>query len=176
MHGQCNRGRCRRRGRRHMRQQPERAFHPEGCLVAMVRGIRAVVVYPMNALANSQLGELEKFLCRGYPQGRSPVTFRRYTGQESDEERQEIIASPPDILLTNYVMLELVLTRPWDYQLIEAAKGLRFLVLDELHTYRGRQGADVAMLVRRVRESCHAGSLLHVGTSATLAGGGTWTE
>jgi very-short-patch-repair endonuclease len=140
------------------------------------RGIQAIIVYPMNALANSQLGELEKFLCRGYPAGYSPVTFCRYTGQESDEERKEIIASPPDILLTNYVMLELVLTRPWDNQLVDAARGLRFLVLDELHTYRGRQGADVAMLVRRVREACHAENLLHVGTSATLAGGGTWVE
>jgi ATP-dependent helicase YprA (DUF1998 family)/very-short-patch-repair endonuclease len=138
------------------------------------RGIQAIIVYPMNALANSQVGELEKFLRRGYPAGRSPVTFRRYTGQENDAERKEIIASPPDILLTNYVMLELVLTRPWDYQLVDAAKGLRFLVLDELHTYRGRQGADVAMLVRRVREFCRAEKLLHVGTSATLAGGGTW--
>ena len=140
------------------------------------RGIQAIIVYPMNALANSQMGELEKFLCRGYPAGAELVTFRRYTGQESDEDRKEIIAKPPDILLTNYVMLELVLTRPWDYQLIDAAKDLRFLVLDELHTYRGRQGADVAMLVRRIRESCKALNLLHVGTSATLAGGGTWAE
>ena len=116
------------------------------------------------------------FSARGYPKGSPPVTFRRYTGQESDEERKEIIEARPDILLTNYVMLELVLTRPWDHQLIDAAKGLRFLVLDELHTYRGRQGADVAMLVRRLRESCEATELLHVGTSATLAGGGTWAE
>lgn len=140
------------------------------------KGIQAIIVYPMNALANSQMGELEKFLCRGYPKGHPPVTFRRYTGQESDEERKQIIANPPDILLTNYVMLELVLTRPWDYQLIQAAQGLRFLVLDELHTYRGRQGADVAMLVRRIRESCDAANLLHVGTSATLAGGGAWAD
>jgi ATP-dependent helicase YprA (DUF1998 family)/very-short-patch-repair endonuclease len=140
------------------------------------RGIQAIVVYPMNALANSQMGELRKFLCHGYPDGRPPVTFQRYTGQESDEKRKEIIANPPDILLTNYVMLELLLTRPWDRNLIRAARGLRFLVLDELHTYRGRQGADVAMLVRRVREACEARELLHVGTSATLAGGGTWRE
>ena len=140
------------------------------------KGIQAIIVYPMNALANSQVGELEKFLCRGYPDGRPPVTFQRYTGQESDEERRNIIANPPDILLTNYVMLELVLTRPWDYQLINAAQGLRFLVLDEIHTYRGRQGADVAMLVRRVREACAAKDLIHVGTSATLVDEGTWAE
>jgi very-short-patch-repair endonuclease len=140
------------------------------------KGIQAIIVYPMNALANSQIGELKKFLELGYPVGKPPVTFRRYTGQETEEERSEIIANPPDILLTNYVMLELVLTRPWDSQLIDHAKGLRFLVLDELHTYRGRQGADVAMLVRRLREACDAKQMLHVGTSATLAGGGSWGE
>jgi ATP-dependent helicase YprA (DUF1998 family) len=55
------------------------------------RGIQAVVVYPMNALANSQEGELKKFLCFGYPDGKGPVTFRRYTGQESKEQQQEIL-------------------------------------------------------------------------------------
>jgi len=138
------------------------------------QGVQAIVVYPMNALANSQVGELEKFLCRGFD--KPPVTFRRYTGQESDEERKEIIASPPDIILTNYVMLELVLTRPKDRKLIHAAQGLRFLALDELHTYRGRQGADVSLLVRRLREACNATDLLHVGTSATMASGESWPD
>ena len=59
------------------------------------KGIRAIVVYPMNAFANSQCNELEKFLCRGFPQGKPPVTFRRYTGQERGEERQDILATPP---------------------------------------------------------------------------------
>jgi hypothetical protein len=130
-------------------------------------GIKAIVVYPMNALANSQLRELEKFLTIGYPGG-PPVTFDRYTGQESAEARARIIASPPDILLTNYVMLELVLTRPRDRGLVSAAEGLWFLVLDELHTYRGRQGADVAMLVRRLRDICAAPAIQCVGTSATM--------
>jgi len=111
------------------------------------KGIRAIVVYPMNALANSQYQELEKFLTRGFPGG-SPVTFRLYTGQQSEEQRTEIIANPPDILLTNYVMLELLLTRPKDKPIINSARGrLQFLVLDGLRTYRGRQGADVALLV-----------------------------
>ncbi|MGH9226164.1 MAG: helicase-related protein, partial [Acidimicrobiales bacterium] len=97
-------------------------------------------------------------------------TFDRYTGQECPDERRRILAEPPDILLTNYVMLDLVLTRPDERRhLIEAARGLHFLVLDEFHTYRGRQGADVAMLVRRVRESCEAPALQVVGTSATVA-------
>ena len=100
----------------------------------------AIVVYPMNALCNSQMGELDKFLRRGYGPGQEPVTFARYTGQETEEERKAIADSPPDVLLTNYVMLELLLTRmdPNDERLIAAAEGLRFLVLDELHTYRGR--------------------------------------
>lgn len=135
-------------------------------------GIKAIVVYPMNALANSQLGELGKFLGFGFD-GKSPVTFRRYTGQESDEERKDIIAHPPDILLTNYVMLELVLTRPDEKDLIAAASGMRFLVLDELHTYRGRQGADVSLLVRRLRDRVGARDLVCVGTSATMGGDGT---
>ena len=141
-------------------------------------GLQAIIVYPMNALANSQLGELSKYLEAGYAPGASPVTFARYTGQESDEERKRIQANLPDILLTNYVMLELLLTREEDKPLINAARGLRFLVLDELHTYRGRQGADVAMLVRRARERFEEKSrpLQVVGTSATLASAGTFAE
>lgn len=136
--------------------------------------LTAIVVYPMNALCNSQLEELQKYLCLGYPEGGEPVTFARYTGQEGEEARQRLAASPPDILLTNYVMLELMLTRHSspDPQVVAQAKGLRFLVLDELHTYRGRQGADVAMLVRRVRDRTNP-DLLCVGTSATMATGGT---
>jgi len=141
---------------------------------ARTPGVKAIIVYPMNALANSQRGELEKFLRNGYGDGREPVTFARYTGQERGEERDRILANPPDILLTNYVMLELVLTRPDERaRLVKAAKGLQFLVLDELHTYRGRQGADVAMLVRRVREACSSPHLQCVGTSATMASGGS---
>ena len=137
-------------------------------------GVKAIIVYPMNALANSQLGELRKFLKHGYPDGSEPVTFARYTGQEKPDERRQILANPPDILLTNYVMLELVLTRPEERSaLVRAAQGLEFLVLDELHTYRGRQGADVAMLVRRVRNACSSPNLQVVGTSATVASGGT---
>jgi superfamily II DNA/RNA helicase/very-short-patch-repair endonuclease len=137
------------------------------------KGISAIVIYPMNALCNSQLEELKRFLTYGYGEGREPVTYARYTGQEDKEERQKIAENPPDILLTNYVMLELIMTRQEfpDPQVIEHAKGLRFLVLDELHTYRGRQGADVAMLVRRVRERLNL-DLLCVGTSATMSSEG----
>ncbi|MEU7305407.1 protein kinase [Streptomyces sp. NPDC007206] len=140
--------------------------------------VRAIVVYPMNALANSQLGELEKYLRHGFGKGREPVTFARYTGQESTEERRELRRNPPDILLTNYVMLELMLTRPDDRSsLIRMAEGLQFLVFDELHTYRGRQGADVAFLIRRVREACRASATLQcIGTSATMSTQGSWED
>jgi Lhr-like helicase/very-short-patch-repair endonuclease len=136
---------------------------------------RAIVVYPMNALANSQLEELKKFL--GADPATRSVTFGRFTGQEDTEEREAMKANPPDILLTNFMMLELLLTRQnaIDQQVVANARGLRFLVLDELHTYRGRQGADVALLVRRVREAL-ADKLICIGTSATMATDGTEME
>ncbi|GIG65147.1 protein kinase domain-containing protein [Phytomonospora endophytica] len=135
--------------------------------------IRAILVYPMNALVNSQMEELERFLGDGFGEGAEPVTFARYTGQEGQEKRTEIRANPPDILLTNYVMLELMLTRREDRKVIAAAKGLEFLVFDELHTYRGRQGADVAWLIRRLKQACEAPDVQCVGTSATMSTGGT---
>ena len=136
---------------------------------------RAIVVYPMNALANSQLEELKKFL--GTEASSRQVTFGRFTGQENTEEREAMKASPPDILLTNFMMLELLLTRQnaIDQKVISNARGLRFLVLDELHTYRGRQGADVALLVRRVREALSE-QLVCIGTSATMSTEGTELE
>lgn len=136
---------------------------------------RAIVIYPMNALANSQLEELGKFLA-DYGE-HPPVSYGRYTGQEDEEERQRLATNPPDILLTNFMMLELLMTRQDDKDkaVIRNAKGLRFLVLDELHTYRGRQGADVALLVRRVREAL-ADQLQCIGTSATMATEGTEQE
>lgn len=131
---------------------------------------RAIVIYPMNALANSQLEELDKFL-HGYPSGQEPFSVKRYTGQESVDERKTIADNPPDILLTNFMMLELILTRfeEVDRRVVDHCRGLEFLVLDELHTYRGRQGADVAMLVRRIRERMQTEKLVCIGTSATMS-------
>ena len=133
----------------------------------------AIVVYPMNALANSQVEELNKFI--GRAPGDPPVTFARYTGQEDPDERKRVADEPPDILLTNFMMLELLMTRQEeiDRRVIGNCAGLRFLVLDELHTYRGRQGADVALLVRRVRERLRPENLLCIGTSATMASEGS---
>ncbi|MCS6899123.1 MAG: DEAD/DEAH box helicase [Myxococcales bacterium] len=134
---------------------------------------RAIIIYPMNALANSQLEEIHKYLAN--VPGGPPVTVARYTGQEGQDERLRIARHPPDILLTNFMMLELLMTRQdeQDQQVIDSCKGLSFLVLDELHTYRGRQGADVAMLVRRVRERLALHRLVCIGTSATMASEGS---
>ena len=139
------------------------------------RGVQAIIVYPMNALANSQHEELGKFIHAAYPPDQAPVRFARYTGQEGREAREHIRNNPPDVLLTNYMMLELMLTRLEDRQLVKAAQGLRFLVFDELHTYRGRQGADVAMLIRRCRHAV-GNNVICVGTSATMANDGTADE
>ena len=140
------------------------------------RRTRAIIVYPMNALANSQIKEVEKFLAQAdLPEHLRP-SVRRYTGQEKEAERQEVAANPPDILLSNYMMLELLLTRQddLDRQVVANASGIEFVVLDELHTYRGRQGADVAILVRRLRDRC-AGPTppICIGTSATMASEGS---
>jgi ATP-dependent helicase YprA (DUF1998 family) len=129
----------------------------------------------MNALANSQLKELEKFIEQcGLSQQLRP-TFARYTGQESQEDRDRIREAKPDILLTNFMMLELLMTRQskLDRAVIANADGLDYIVLDELHTYRGRQGADVAMLVRRVRDRlCQDHEPICIGTSADAAPSG----
>jgi hypothetical protein len=127
----------------------------------------------MNALANSQVGELERYFKDVADEHR--VSYKRYTGQESQEERQKIADNPPDILLTNFMMLELLLTRQddLDQTVIGNCENLGFLVLDELHTYRGRQGADVAMLVRRLRQRLAPGKdVLCIGTSATMTSEG----
>lgn len=143
------------------------------------RRTSAIIVYPMNALANSQIKEIERFISQsGLPSELKPIV-RRYTGQESQEERQRIADDPPDVLLTNFMMAELLLTRQdsLDTKVIENASGLDFVVLDELHTYRGRQGADVAILVRRLRNRCTPDKApICIGTSATMASEGSDTN
>jgi ATP-dependent helicase YprA (DUF1998 family) len=129
-----------------------------------IKGVRAILVYPMNALINSQKEEFDKFIKKVT---NSPIRVEQYTGQEKTERKIEIQNNPPQIILTNYVMLELMLTRVHEAKFVESAD-LKFLVLDELHTYRGRQGADVAMLVRKLRQRSGR-DLLCIGTSATMS-------
>ncbi|MCR4440438.1 MAG: DEAD/DEAH box helicase [bacterium] len=135
-------------------------------------GTPALVVYPMNALVNSQHASLERLKAKYEERTgrRFPLTFAKYTGETPDDQREQMRTQPPQIVLTNYVMAELMLVRPEDESLLPRGGGaLRFLVFDELHTYRGRQGADVAMLIRRLKERCASTNLVHVGTSATMA-------
>jgi len=153
-----------------------------------VKGVKAIIVYPMNALANSQYDEfsvrlagsgLKIAIYTGDTKNSRKEALAGYlslTGRKEpyDSElisREEIKETPPDILLTNYVMLEYILTRFYDKDIFpEANLGvLKFLVLDEVHTYTGRQGADVAYLIRRVKQHTRTtGELLCIGTSATV--------
>lgn len=145
-------------------------------------GTKAVLIYPMNALANDQLKRLRRLL-KG-----TGVTFARYTGDTPrqelpeherpedvpDEERmsrERIQAAPPDILLTNYAMLELLLVRREDQRIFQH-KQVRYLVLDEVHTYGGARGIEVGCLIRRFKEHVDRshGGLICVGTSATVKG------
>ncbi|MDR0938844.1 MAG: DEAD/DEAH box helicase [Mediterranea sp.] len=135
----------------------------------------AIIVYPMNALINSQYDELKRY--RVYfieaSGGREcPVTFGKYTGQEGDSERKQMQDSPPNIILTNYMMLEFLMTRSGGE--VELRRNflanLHFLVFDELHTYRGMQGSDVSFLIRRIKAQA-AGQVLCFGTSATMVAG-----
>lgn len=142
------------------------------------KGIKAVIVYPMNALINSQSDALKAYsTIFEVSTGRKfPITFAQYTGQEDEAERLRVREQLPDIILTNYMMLELLLTRPQETSIRESIyESLRFLVFDELHTYRGRQGADVAMLIRRIKAQV-TNKVVCIGTSATMVSGGTIKE
>jgi superfamily II DNA/RNA helicase len=140
-----------------------------------LKGIKAVIVYPMNALINSQRDSLIEYKdnfekVTGTP---FPISFARYTGQEKQDERDAVQANLPDILLTNYMMLELLLTRSQEAVVRESIfQNIRFLVFDELHTYRGRQGADVAMLIRKIKAQTE-NHVVCIGTSATMVSGGS---
>jgi superfamily II DNA or RNA helicase len=138
-------------------------------------GVFAIIVYPMNALINSQTNEFNIYK-KNYEDATGqgfPITVGQYTGQEKSGPRAEMQEKPPEILLTNYMMLELLLTRLQERTIRDAIySNLRFLVFDELHTYRGRQGADVAMLIRRIRAQCKQ-EVVCIGTSATMVSVGS---
>lgn len=132
--------------------------------------LSALLIYPMNALINSQFEALERYT-EDYEakHGPCPVRFEKYTGQTSQDVRTKVINDPPHILLTNYMMFDLILLRPTERPLVKVmTQNLRTMIVDELHFYRGRQGADVAMLLRRLRQRA-GGDVQMIGTSATIA-------
>ena len=143
--------------------------------------LSALLIYPMNALINSQYDSLVESKERYEAQyGECPVRFERYTGQTRRDVRDQVINDPPHILLTNYMMFDLILLRPTERPLVKVmTQNLRTMVVDELHFYRGRQGADVAMLLRRLRQRATAASgreVQMIGTSATIASEGGRAE
>ena len=145
-------------------------------------GIKAILIYPMNALATDQAGRLANLIhnspLKGY------ITAGIYVGQQEEHpsmfmapdrivsDKNTLRLSPPDILLTNYKMLDYLLIRPDDRPLWaqNTAESLRYLVVDELHTFDGAQGSDLACLVRRLKSrlAIEPDHLCCVGTSATL--------
>ncbi|MBM4050693.1 MAG: DEAD/DEAH box helicase, partial [Planctomycetes bacterium] len=147
-------------------------------------GLTALLLYPMNALANDQLARIEEYLEGAGFAG--AVTAKKYDRSTTEAERDAMRRNPPHILLTNYMMLEYLLVRPKDREDIFANHRCRFLVLDEVHTYRGTLGTNIALLVRRVqahlaraRQEWHTDvpeadrprrfpKLIHIGTSATI--------
>ena len=146
------------------------------------RGVKAVLLYPMNALATDQAMRINDFLTR--PELKD-VTAGLYIGEAPDTtyprvltERSEIRSQRPDILITNYKMLDLLLQRGEDLALWQDAD-IAYVVVDEFHTYDGAQGTDVAMLLRRLAAATNhsqpgkpLGNICPVATSATLGEGG----
>lgn len=148
-------------------------------------GIKAVLIYPMNALANDQAGRIAAMVSANDGL-RGSVRAGLYVGQRDEHPRREMTPDgiitdrdalrldPPDILLTNYKMLDYLLVRPEDLPLWQhnGPETLRFMVVDELHTFDGAQGTDLACLIRRLkaRLKTPARHLCCVGTSATLGG------
>lgn len=132
------------------------------CLKHPGPGVKALIIYPMNALANDQVRRIEKATAD------VPVTSGLFVGPVDDQERDAMRRNPPDILITNYVMLDWMLTRSKDQRIFEASRdSLRYIVLDEIHTYRGNKAAHLKYLLHRLKARL-SGPVVQIGTSATL--------
>lgn len=110
-------------------------------------GVTAILMYPMNALANDQEARIRELLEES---GHTHVKVARYDRSTKQDEREKLRKDPPHILLTNYMMLEYLLVRPVDRDALFANHRCRFVVLDEVHTYRGSLGSNIALLFRRL--------------------------
>lgn len=110
-------------------------------------GLTAILVYPMNALMQDQIERIQQYL---EASGHGHVRVEKYDRTTTESARDAMRRSPPHILLTNYMMLEYLLVRPADREALFANHRCRYLVLDEVHTYRGSLGANIALLVRRL--------------------------
>jgi len=150
------------------------------------RGIKAIVVYPMNALATDQAKRFAQLIYRASNmRGKLRVGLFIGEGEENPSrlmgpemvitDKNTLRNSPPDILLTNYKMLDFLLLRPGDQKLwkYNQPDTLRYLVVDELHTFDGAQGTDLACLIRRLKARLNTPKehLICIGTSATLGSG-----
>jgi ATP-dependent helicase YprA (DUF1998 family) len=132
------------------------------CLKHPGAGVKALIIYPMNALANDQVRRIEEAAAD------IPVTYGLFVGPVGDRERDAIRRKPPDILITNYVMLDWMLTRSKDQSIFDASReSLRYIVLDEIHTYRGNKATHLKYLLNRLRARL-SGPIVQIGTSATL--------
>lgn len=139
------------------------------CLKRPGPGVKALIIYPMNALANDQIRRFRKVLeelHRLVPG--TPVTLDLFTSSTSERERDAMRRDPPDILVTNYVMLDWMLARSKDQPIFAASSdSLRYIVLDEIHTYRGNKATHLMYLLARLKARL-TGPVVQIGTSATL--------
>lgn len=128
----------------------------------------------MNALANDQEGRIKWYLKQSGWEG--AIRLAQYNRGTSSTQRAELRERPPHLLLTNYQMLEYLLVRPADRKELFKNHRMRFVVLDEVHTYGGTLGSHVALLLRRLQAHLaqtapQRAKPIFVGASATIATG-----
>src|SRR5690554_3152365 len=126
------------------------------CLEDRGPGIKAIIVYPMNALATDQARRFAKEVAALRKSTGESLRVGLFTGDRAEDtyamsdsqvitNQDTLRNAPPDILMTNYKMLDFLLMRPKDQKIWRANRPgvLRYLVVDELHTFDGAQGTDL---------------------------------